>query len=72
VFAKVSCAKFEVRNEVQKQDIFAILSCFCPFLTVLSLFDISAINAFEKITVTGDRNNNSGGKPASRRRPTGV
>jgi len=56
-FARVHCKEFEVRNEWQKQNIIAI-SMF--FLFLLNSYGISAANALEKITVTGDGSNNSG------------
>jgi len=69
-FGRVPCAESEVRNEWQKQNTIAISM---SFLFLFDSNDISATNAFEKITVTGDKSNNSGsgsGIP-SRRRPTG-
>jgi len=56
VFARVPYAEFEERNEGQKQNIIAISKFF---LFLFDGDDVSATNAFEKITVTSDRNNNS-------------
>jgi len=56
-FASVTCAEFEVRNEWQKQNII-VISKF--FLFLFDSNDVSATNAFEKVTVTGDESNNSG------------
>jgi len=47
----------EVRNERQQQNITAI-SMLLLFLVDSN--DISAVNTFEKVTVTGDGNNNLG------------
>jgi len=51
----------------EKQNIIAI---FKFFLFLFDSNDVSATNAFDKITVTGDGSNNTGGP--SHRRPTGV
>jgi len=51
------CAEFEVKNEGQKQNIIAI---FTFFLFLFDSNDVSATNAFEKVTVAGDGGNNSG------------
>jgi len=57
VFARVPCAEFEVRIEGQKQNIIAISKFF---LFLFYSTDVRTTNAFEKITVTGNRSNNWG------------
>jgi len=53
VFARAPCAEFKVRNEGQKQNIIVISKFFLFFF---DSDDVSATNAFEKVTVTSDGN----------------